>query len=70
MKTKIEDLRKLSKEKLSERLEKLKMASVKYYVKVRGKTSPEKGIPSAKDIRKEIARIKTILRERKWLTNT
>ena len=63
MKTKLKDLRRLSDEELLEKLEKLKMGSINFYIKSRGKV--EKGVPSAKDIRKEVARIKTILRERK-----
>ncbi len=63
MRTRLKELRRLPDEKLLEKLKYLKIGLINYYIKCRGKL--EKHTPSAKDIKKEVARIKTILRERK-----
>lgn len=58
------DLRRLSIKELLEKLKILKMAFFNFYKNTRD-NKPSKGVPSAKNIRKDIARINTILRERK-----
>lgn len=63
MKTKPKDLRKISVEGLLEMKKKLKIALQRSYIRTRGGTPLGKGEPSAKDIKKEIARINTILKE-------
>ena len=58
------DLRRLSIKELLEKLKILEMAFFNFYKNTQD-NKPSKGVPSAKDIRRNIARINTIIKEKK-----